>query len=280
MKRFVYLTIVLGVLFVAFMASCTKEGIYNPEKKIQRVYNDDTYTIKYLSQIWNWDGKLLKSIYHYSSSGDLSYTEAFTYEGGRLIRVNDYRHLEYATYDYDGSVLKTYNYYKNNQLSSTLNFTYDGRKVSQVVYTVFGDKEAEKHLTAPLPAAIRERMDVLAAKADATKGLRVITYQFTWTNGNLTGIVGTAGDEKVTFTLTYDNKENPFKGYLNLDGTKDPVYFYSKNNVTQFKENYLNGDNDIYNFSYQYDSDGYPTKAIRTRAGSEYSHATYYVYDK
>ncbi len=279
MKKFRFLPVVLGVLFVAFMASCTKEGVYNPSKKIQRVYNASTYTDKYLSQVWNWEGKLLKSVDHFSSGGGLSFTENFTYDGNRLIRVDDYRNSEYATYDYDGSVLKTYNYYYRNQLSSTLSFTYDGKKVSQIVYTIYDDKKVESHLTAPVPAAILESMNVLAEKADASKGLRVITYQFTWTNDNITRMVGTAEGEMITLTLTYDAKTNPFKGYLSLYSVEEPYNFYCKNNVIQYMENYLDGDNDIYNFTYQYDGDGYPTMSIRTRVDSDYSYTTFYDYD-
>lgn len=279
MKKFKFLPVVLGLLIVAFMASCTKEGVYNPKKKIQRVYSAATYTDKYLSEVWNWEGKLLKSVDHFYSGGG-SYTETFTYDGNRLIRVDDYRNSEYATYDYDGSVLKTYNYYYKNQLSSTINFTYDGKKLSQVVYTIYDDKKGESHLMPPIPAEMRESLNVLAAKADATKGLFVINYKFTWTDDNITRMVGTAEGEMITVTLGYDTKTNPFKGFLNLYAVEDPYCFYSKNNVIQFMETYLDGDNDIYNYNYQYDGDGYPTMVIRTRVDSEYSYSTFYEYDK
>ncbi len=280
MKKFRFLPVVLGVLFVAFMASCTKEGVYNPSKKIQRVYNASTYTDKYLSQVWNWEGKLLKSVDHFSSGGGLSFTENFTYDGSRLIRVDDFRNSEYATFDYDGSVLKTYNYYYKNKLSSTINFTYDGKKVTQIIYTIYDDKKVESHLTAPVPAIIRESMDVLAEKADASKGLRTITYQFTWTNDNITKMVGTSEGEMMTATFTYDAKNNPFKGYLNLYSVEDPFMFYCKNNVLQYMQTYLDGENDIYNYTYQYDGNDYPTMSIRTRVDSDYSFTTFYEYDK
>lgn len=280
MKKFKFLPILLGVLFVASMISCTKEGVYNPSKKIQRVYNASTYTDKYLSQVWNWEGKLLKSVDHFSSGGGLSFTENFTYDGSRLIRVDDFSNSEYATFDYDGSVLKTYNYYYKNKLSSTINFTYDGKKVTQIIYTIYDDKKVESHLTAPVPAIIRESMDVLAEKADASKGLRTITYQFTWTNDNITKMVGTSEGEMMTATFTYDAKNNPFKGYLNLYSVEDPSMFYSKNNVTQYMQTELNGENDIYNYTYQYDGNDYPTMSIRTRVDSDYSFTTFYEYDK
>ena len=85
----------VGMLVLcALMVSCTKEGLYNPKKKISQI----TYTYSYKSeywdgnswvvedeyngedghQVWNWNGKQLESIDYYYD-GQLSYTDHFTY---------------------------------------------------------------------------------------------------------------------------------------------------------------------------------------------------------
>ena len=93
-------TILLGAILVLglFFVSCEKEGQYTPKNKIDRisysssttfqmylndVWNDvGTSTVsKYVSEIWNWDGKMLKSITHYNDKGELMYTENYEYDG-------------------------------------------------------------------------------------------------------------------------------------------------------------------------------------------------------
>lgn len=95
MKKFKFLPVVLGMLIVVFMASCTKDGVYNPSKKINMVYkawsedyNGTHYEAqRYLAEKWTWDNKTLSSIQYFN---DGSYTQNFTYDGNRLTRIDVY----------------------------------------------------------------------------------------------------------------------------------------------------------------------------------------------
>lgn len=290
MKKTKFLPIVLGMLIVAFMASCTKEGVYKPSKKVQRIYysssSDWGDVDKYLGQTWNWDGNKIKSIDHYTSSGNTSYTENFTYDGNRIVRVDDYKNAEYTTYDYDGSHMKTVNRYYRNKVEQTLAFTYDNGKVSQILVTVYDAKKGERYLTSSVipffPEKVNNAINAIAEKASA-KGVVTVNYQITWTGDNITKIIGSAEGEMVTMTFNYDSKKNPFQGFLSLSMGEDGMdSYYSKNNATQYMETDIDGDNYICNYTYQYDGNDYPTMCIETVADSDYnySYTTYYEYDK
>ena len=58
--------------------------------------------------------------------------------------------------------------------------------------------------------------------------------------------------------------------------------YYSKNNVTQYMESDINGENYILNYTYQYDGNDFPTMCIESELDDEdnYIYTTYYEYDK
>lgn len=121
MNRFKTFTLLLGVLLIASTTSCTKEktGVYSPKKKIQRVYHSSPNTEKYLEQVWKWGDKTLESIDYYSSNGYFGWTENFTYKENRLDRIDVYVDKEYAIFTYNDNSLKSINYYRENNLSTT-----------------------------------------------------------------------------------------------------------------------------------------------------------------
>lgn len=288
MKNLKFFTVLMGVILFASMTSCTKEGVYNPKKKILRIYysasSDWVNVNKYLAQAWNWDDNKVKSIDHYTSSGNTSYTENFTYDGKRIIRVDDYKNAEYTTYDYDGSHMKTVNYYYRNKLESTMTFTYTSGKVSQIMVTVYDAKKGERHLASSIipffPEKINNAMSAFAEKS-ATKGVVNINYQLTWTDDNVTKVIGSAEGEMITMTFTYDAKKNPFYGFLSSSLGEDGFdSYYSKNNPTRYMETDIEGDNAIYTYTYQYDGDDFPTMCIESESDADFIYTTYYEYDK
>lgn len=293
MKKFRVFTIVLGALVMASMVSCTKDGVYNPKKKIQRTYYSSPYTNKYMATSWNWDGNLLESINYYNSSGSLSWTENYTYDGKRLIQVDDYMDSEYTTYEYDGKNLKTANYYRNNALKVTAAYTYADGKLSKVILTGYGSKSKEESLLnssfLPFPKEVTEALDKGMTKAMANNTAKIVTatLSLTWSGNNVSKILGTEEGDIVTMTFQYDDKTNPLKGYLNLynfilledDGLEEGNLNFSENNITNMMWSYLDGENEIVKFTYQYDNDGWPTMRIRQYDDdSESQYIDYYEY--
>lgn len=292
MKKFRVFTFVLGALVLASMVSCSKkEGVYNPKKKIQRVYYSSTYTDKYLDEAWDWNGKKLEAINHYTSSGNLSWTENFSYDGSRLIRVDDYLGSEYTTYEYDGNKLKTVNYYYRNGLETTATYTYDGSKLSKMTITNYDSKSVRNgHLESaymPFSTEVAEVLDKCIAKAglhNQDREIEVMTYQFTWNGNNISKIVVSQDANMATAILQYDDKNNPMQGYLNLYSETGesmvPILTRSTNNITQIVASDSDGDSEVVNFTYQYDNDKYPTMLIQQYGSGNSQIITYYEYDK
>jgi len=285
--------LLLGVIVLTSLSSCkkeAKEGVYTPEMKIQRVYYSSTYTEKYLSESWNWDGKLLKSIDHYFTSGNLSWTENFTYDGKRLVRVDDYVNSEYVTYSYDGKLLKSAEYYYKSSLASSTAYTYDNGKLSKMVITDYGSKKSKKdgHLqnaVLPLQSEVVEVVSKFIAKASANrteKDIDVFTLQFTWDGDNVSKLIVTQEGNMGTAALQYDSKNNPLKGFHNLYSDtyeSDGIMNWSKNNVTKEIVTETDGENNVLDYTYQYNDNDYPTMVILRYAEEAYQITKYFDYE-
>lgn len=287
MKRFKPMAMLLGMLVLASLSSCTKEGVYTPKKKIQRVYYSSTYTDKYLSQSWDWDGKLLEAINHYSG-GNLSWTENFSYDGNRLVRIDDYLSSEYITYAYDGKQLKSADYYYKGNLELSTAYTYANGKLSKMVITEYGSKKSEKdrrlqNMNMPFQSEVVEVVSKFMAKAAASrmeKDFYIVSLQFTWDGDNVSKMIENEDGIMRTVTLQYDTKINPLKGFHNLFSDVDGDFLnWSKNNVTKMIVARSGEDNHVITFTYQYNSDDYPTMVIQRDADEDYQYTTYYDYE-
>lgn len=271
MKKFTVFTIVLGALVVASMVSCTKkDGVYNPKKKIQRIYCSSTDTEKYMDQSWDWNDNLLGAINHYYTSGGLYWTENFSYEKNRLTRVDDYINSEYATYEYDGSKLKSINYYFKTNLEASASYAYTDGKLSKITMTMYDAKSAgERHLKASLLPFPKEVTKVVnkcleSMPVNATKEMSTYTLELTWTGKNVTKLIVTEDGNIRTVALQYDNKINVTKGFYDLYTFENfGDYYFSENNVTSMVSTSSDGDNLVLNYTYQYDSDNWPTARVQ-----------------
>ena len=295
MNKFRTIALLLGMLVMASMTSCTKEkdGVYTPKKKIQKVYDSWLNTEKYLDQSWDWDGDLLKAINHYDSGENLMWTETFSYDGNRLVRVDDSNGPEYTLYDYDGKKLKSANYYVGSELEATATYSYSDGKLNKIVLTGYEDAKSasERKLQSsylPFSTEILEVIDKIRSnivERSLGKENYVMELQFTWSGDNVSKIVATYDDEIQPVTFQYDTKNNPHKGFLGVysfdpgEEIQEGYMFMSKNNITKVtlcmddeKED------EIIIFAYQYDEDDYPTTLVRWSYDSA-DHVTYYEYE-
>lgn len=289
------LLIAAAAMLLLSMPSCNKhkDGVFNPKQKISAIYssyrsqsswyNSDTYTWEdddpYIIPLskdeeWIWDGKLLQQIRRFDIDGTVYGTETFTYDGKKLVRAeyknSDYGH--YTTYEYDGKELASAKSYgSDGLLCYSYDFTYNDKKITDITMTEYDyDKnvmDRAKHqissLRSILPMGqIGEKVIAncearLKAKASSTYITRI---SLTWTDNNITRMTLKWADGDIsTREYTYDNKKNPYYGFLTSYSEEDIIspYYSSENNL-------LTDDPSDPPYVYEYDKNDYPTSQVYT----------------
>lgn len=252
-------------LFAVTFTSCQKTKPYNPKEKISKIYVDQGLG-KSLSEVWNWDGKQLKTIEYYIGMGDTQfnfYTEEFTYNtNDQLQKVEgaggDAR-TEYL-YNKFGRLyqIKHFDYDKN---TATYTFEYDDNKLSEIIIVSTKFIEPDKSIAAPLKyvfpeLSFMETSEMLSNIPAARDGIR-LELDIEWRGNNISGIEMESGKYKEDYYFKYDDKLNPYRNFLGLDfgGVSDNI-FVNKNNIVEYTINsYIGGFSysDTKYISYTYD---------------------------
>ncbi len=277
MKKVILLVLmaVSGLVFV----SCKKEGIYSPKNKIDKIYysantTNEIYengrwiveanaeTPKHLSEVWNWDGKLLKSIAYYSSTGALNYTERYEYDGKRLVSITLEDGDRYVI-NYEKDKISSIILFANSQKAASFVFTHDKEKVSKITFTDHGVWLKGKNKCLPIstfrffiPSADMQSFDKMIKNVYDKMGTRDIidTYDmlFEWDGNNVSKMTYVAGADTYKTEYTYDNKLNPYYGLFNFNELAyDQVL--SKNNVVRSIGSDPDNNYDERNYIYTYD---------------------------
>lgn len=279
-KYFKFAIVALTILTMTSIVSCQKDekdngtnenggaSSYNPEMKISRIYknNDDS---KFLDQVWTWDGNLLTKIdqYNYRTS-HIETTETCTYGNGQLTRITIQKNggnknpESVDEFSYDDGKLKQVDRYEEGNLIWTYRLSYNGGKIQTIKVMEYGhDLEFD--------------------------------IDFTWDGDNVKKYyIHDEGNEYVcTFEFTYDDKKNPFYGWLGNFAAEEPkdickVYhadFYSnfsKNNPTSLNIRISQGNPTVTwaTFNYTYNEKGFPiTYSFETEDGSNRSYEYEYA---
>lgn len=261
---------------VAVMFSaCNKDqdGVYNPGKKIQKIYTVDETGAQQLEEVWHWNGDLLSSVDYYLN-GILYYTNNFTYDGNRLMKISN--SASYATFSYDGKKIDEIKCYEEGQEepSAAYSFDYKGNKLSEVeIEFNYGgyivDKKAMVNpLQFVLPQSCESVVKMIAKRANEVKADEKVIMKLTWKGGNVTTVDAEYEIQPMKYASTYttqctfDNKENPYKGSLASlayggVGSSTNMFCNSNNILTEIT---TSGDISITtDYSYQY-ADDYPVQ--------------------
>lgn len=293
------LLIAAAAMLLLSMTSCNKhkDGVFNPKQKISAIYyafrdqsswyNSDTHTWEdydpsitpmHKSEEWTWDGKQLQQIRHYDSDGAILGTETFTYDGKKLVRA-EFKHDDgsrhYTTYEYDGKELASAKFYGDDGLLYTsCEFTYTDKKITDIKMTEYDYDKSVSDIAKRQLLSLRGILPMgqvgekviadcearLKTKAASTYITRI---SLTWTENNITRITYKWSDgDTDTCDYTYDNKKNPYYGFLASDdeGVLNPFYS-SENNV-------LTDDPSDPPYVYEYDKNDYPTSRVYTSSSN------------
>ena len=272
------ITLMVAVLAMGlFFVSCNKEGQFNPKNKIDRIglsatvnyevlsnnvwTNQGTQEIsRYASEIWNWDGKLLKSISHYNTAGELSYTENYEYDGNRLSKIQ-WGNSWYYTFEYEKGKISTIDEYNGTEKKVSYVFTHEKGKISRITVTNY---DASKGASEPMPMnafrffipnanfeAFMEMMGKMYSEMN-TKSIETWTIDFEWDGKNIKKMTYLSGNYTAKYNYEYDNKYNPYCGLFDISDY-DYGMVMSKNNITRLVADNSNNEHVERNYVYTYD---------------------------
>jgi hypothetical protein len=246
---------------IALFAACNKEGVYNPSKKIQKVYELDDGQ-KVLIESWHWDGKLLTSIDSYT--GLFTNTTKFSYDDkNRLIRTDDGNF--HSNFIYDGNKISSIETYYYERLVATTTIEHSGNKISTIKFDVsLFDKAGVLNPLRFIIPEIAPVMENVAKKCSQEAKGENATMNLTWGGNNVKSIDLTyAGfGEHVTETIdiSYDNKSNPTYGLFSMLSSDAVSNFcLNKNNPVALTIRVGSVVRDRMNYTYEYEGN-YPTK--------------------
>ena len=265
------------------LSSCEKDGVFNPKKKISKIYVQYDGDAKELAETWTWDKDKLVQID--LKNGLFNIPIKFEYDGKQLSKINIGENL-YTKCIYKGAKLDKMETYLENTLASVNTFEYKGGKISKITATIYpimliksNETKMVNVLRFVLPQQFSGNMEQLSQNKNDEKGSETtLTSLLTWKGNNVEKMVSEENPHGTlltrTVTYTYDNKKSPLYGLLYSSSVS------SENNVT--KETINTAGNIIEHiYSYTYE-DNYPKEAkeITILGGEKYTTAYYYEYVK
>ena len=252
-------------------------GIYNPSKKISKIYIQYDGELKQLSERWSWDkDKLTKIEYYYDD--EYSSSVSFVYDKNRVVEMRhddgDYVKITYNKSHYDK--MSYYSMDENGAIVLTVNFEYTGNQIAKIIMAEKDDtdnyykKKKQNLLAMFLPKNIvdMQRNRPVSSSNAKTVYTYYTTYEYSYDKQNVTEIrMSYSSDEpdyhsypETNSYETYDNKNNPL-----YNSFVDFACPYSKNNPIKYSER---------GKIYSYDAEGFLT--IKDRL---VEHSTSYIYD-
>lgn len=261
------------IAVIALFTACDKnqEGVFNPSKKIQKIYSVDNSGVKELEEVWNWEGKILSSIVDV----DDDYTSSFSYDKKKRLVAIDTKD-SHSEFTYDGKYLLRVVTTSNGEVAGTIDFVHENGKISEMKMDVSGfDLDLFKKCIAnPMRFVLPEAIPAVeSAMKECSKGAKntQVTVKLNWNGDNVSTMLITAsvpvvGTVTLTTELTYDSKNNPIYGsFASVTSVASEVFFLNKNNPltkkTTVQSTLVNMTLDSSEYSYEYESN-YPTKVI------------------
>jgi len=259
-------TFLLCIAICLLVLGCEKEGVYNPDKKIKKIYEG---FIPKLSEEWTWDKNLLQKI-DYFSGDEVGYTENFKYDNkNRIIRIEDYEYGDYYTISYNKDGYEKIEYYDEDILYMSAAFQYEKKKVSRIdlTYYDFYDYKSTKKdgfITKIIPKEILNST-IESKNRSESKGTYSFVVNFKFDGNNVSEMI--VVDDYSIIYENYDKNLNPF--YSSFTGMVDfedgaGIRGLSKNNVGKVTYKWGFGwPDETVEYGYAYDGK-FPTSIITT----------------
>ena len=290
MKRLISLTATLMVLTI-FITSCQEDGVYNPKKKIEKIYlsyGDD----KILTETWTWDKNLLTKVAY----GAGRIYDVYEYDGKQLSKVTAYvgdKEGYSYVFTYEKSKLLKIEEILNGKVYETITVEHDGKKIVKMtlkfveddyknIKSVRNNKTFTTIMRNFLPQPIIDKIiESSMRKANDYESI----VEFVYDGDNVSKITMKEDDDySISMTYTYDDKLNPFYNNLYISGESDAVGAFSKNNpLTSMVTEIYRGEKFESNITYSYVYDGkFPTEVTciyKYDEDDDYEYKVIYSYE-
>ena len=266
-----------------------KEGIYNPEKKISKIYMEID-GVKSIEQTWTWENDLLVKI---SMGEDNLNYEEIEYDNKQMKKIITYENgvqSGYTLFTYSNGLFKKIDLYQDGVIAATIVFEHNGKKISKMTatyYTIAEESNTKKSLKtkAQLFGILNYFIPIQSLsgfndKISKSTG-NVTIMKFTYNGDNVkSDLITSDQGYSISSGYTYDSYLNPFYNalaVLNLDNS----IILSKNNVLSASQSYnMGGDELEINITYAYEYSGnFPIKMTKTHIFEELESSEIYYYE-
>ena len=255
--------------------SCEKEnlGVFNPKKKISKVYSESDG--HYLREQWYWSGDQLQQVEYFKKNGNIDYTCRYQYENGLLSRIEiDDQHTDFV---YDKKRITSIESYNGDRLMETYTLTFEKNKLSHI--SINKNAKSVVGKCSDILCFISPELDAYLSKSDEKRehyDYSTAEIDFTWEGDNVKymkmKIDRPDSVQNLTFSYVYDDNINPKKNFFSLLldhallNDEPQTFFCSANNAVGI---YVTDSYDIFSestsFTYAYDYyKKYPTKVYST----------------
>ena len=292
MKKSIVFCLCMAVIAL-FSACKDPDGVYNPSKKIQKVFTINEDGEKVLAETWRWDGDVLTSIDYYDYDGTIALTNRFSYDSkNRLIALDGGgAHSEYI---YDGNKIDKIVMSADGSEAATYEFEHKGNKISEIDIDIdlFDDWDDDdfgwdkKDIVFPLRFMMPEicpTVETAVKKCSKDSKGDQVKIMLKWGGNNVKSmdvsfnIMGMNVTEMVEFT--YDNKNNPMYGSLAaMSSSAVENLFLNKNNPLTVKMSYLGQILGTADYTYDYEGN-YPVKVTCKTVEDEMTNVTTTIYE-
>ena len=236
MKKILFASLVMGSIFSCSDDDSNGNGENNPDTilpiKIVSTYNEGKY----------------------------SSTATLTYDGNKLKEIStvypqENNYVERTVFQYDGDYISKFTSYDGNKEDLIKEFTYKNGKITTSKTTEWDNTGTKYVSTSTYQCVNNDHLIEKTTYNDSSSQ----TYEYYYTNGNLTKKTGYSNGY---YSTTYDVYNNP---YINIKGIKeisiDEEVTFSKNNpitISQISDLSSNG---TYQYTYEYNDKKFPTKS-------------------
>ena len=284
----------LCVAVIALFSACKDpDGVYNPSKKIQKVFTLNDEGEKVLSEVWQWDGDVLTAIDYYDYDGSLALTNRFSYDSkNRLIAADGGgAHSEYI---YDGKKIDKIVMTADGSEVATYDFEHKGNKISEIDIDIdlFGDWDGDdfgwdkKAIVFPLRLMMPEifqEVEAAVKKCSKDSNGDQVKVKLNWAGDNVKSMEMIFNAWGMNMTemaeFTYDNKNNPMYGSLaSMSSNAAENLFLNKNNPLTVKMSYLGQILGTSEYTYEYE-DNYPVKVTCKTVEDELTNVATAIYE-